>query len=46
MSSQNATNNRQQPGLVAGHAEYIKGATEVNPSSSLGQRLLNANATR
>ncbi|KAL0943324.1 uncharacterized protein CTRU02_201210 [Colletotrichum truncatum] len=27
MSSQN--NNNQQPGLVAGHAEYIKGAAEA-----------------
>ncbi|GJC87791.1 hypothetical protein ColLi_10629 [Colletotrichum liriopes] len=28
MASQN-TNNQQQPGLVAGHAEYIKGAAEA-----------------
>jgi 3-dehydroquinate dehydratase len=31
MSNQTNTN-QQQPGLVAGHAEYIKGAAQVNGS--------------
>ncbi|KAK2056365.1 hypothetical protein LY76DRAFT_595244 [Colletotrichum caudatum] len=35
MSSQN-TNNQQQPGLVAGHAEYIKGAAEAAIGSVTG----------
>lgn len=29
MSEQNDNQQQQQPGLVASHAEYIKGAAEV-----------------
>ncbi|TIC99897.1 hypothetical protein CH35J_006381 [Colletotrichum higginsianum] len=29
MASQNTNNQQQQPGLVAGHAEYVKGVAEA-----------------
>ncbi|KAJ4987941.1 hypothetical protein SVAN01_06516 [Stagonosporopsis vannaccii] len=34
MSAQpNGTNNMESPGLIAGHAQYVKGAAEVCPSA-------------
>ncbi|KAF6807153.1 hypothetical protein CSOJ01_08341 [Colletotrichum sojae] len=36
MSSQQNNNNNNQPGLVAGHAEYIKGAAEATIGNVTG----------
>ncbi|OHF01837.1 hypothetical protein CORC01_02715 [Colletotrichum orchidophilum] len=36
MSSENTTTNTQQPGLIAGHAEYVKGAAEATIGSVTG----------